>query len=542
MVKLYTVKEMQALEKEANENGLTYELMMENAGKGIAEEIQIAYSHLPNKKIVAIVGSGNNGGDALVALYHLSKRKWETNAYVVRARPEDDPLVTRLVENGGQVFQVENDKKYAQLLKLLKSCTILLDGIFGTGVKLPLKEETAKILQFIKSNIGVSKDKIHVVAVDCPSGVDCETGEADGATIPAELTITMAGIKNGLIRFPAAKLVGEIRIASIGSIEDYVAYKSTPKIILTPEIIRNYLPERPIDAHKGTFGTAFIIAGSVNYTGAALLAGLAAYRSGTGLVTMAVPAPLHEALAGQFPESTWILLPDELGVISSDAARVVVKNLDRATALLIGPGFGLEDTTRDFLARLLTATGAGDDGEIGFIHGRAKDKAGANLLKPIVMDADGLKLMAKIPGWHQLLPSPAVITPHPGEMSVLTGLPVEEIQQDRLGIAGKYSKEWGHVIVLKGAYTIIAAPDGQIAVVPIATPALARAGTGDVLAGLIVGLRAQGVDAYSSACAGAWIHATAGLLASKRLGNSASIIASDVLNSIAQVITDLLLN
>ncbi len=542
MVKLYSVKEMQALEKEANENGLTYELMMENAGKGIAEEIQTAYSHLKNKNIIAIVGSGNNGGDALVALYYLSKRKWDTYAYVVRVRPDNDPLVNRLVENGGQVILVDNDRKYAQLLKLLKSCSILLDGVFGTGIKLPLKEETAKILHIIKTNIDLGKDKIHVVAVDCPSGVDCETGEADGETIPAELTITMAGIKNGLLRFPAAKLVGEIQIASIGPIDEYESYKSNLKVILSPDIIRSYLPERPIDAHKGTFGTAFIIAGSVNYTGAALLAGLAAYRSGTGLVTMAVPAPLHEALAGEFPESTWVLLPDELGVISSDAARVVVKNLDRATALLIGPGFGLEDTTRDFLARLFTYTGSGDDGEIGFIHGQAKSKADENLLKPTVMDADGLKLMAKISGWYKLLPSPAVITPHPGEMSVLTGLPVDEIQKDRIGIASKYAKEWGHIIVLKGAYTIIAAPDGQIAVVPIATPALARAGTGDVLAGLIVGLRAQGVNAFNSACAGAWIHATAGLLAARHLGNAASVIASDVLNSVPQVITDLLLN
>ena len=173
------------------------------------------------------------------------------------------------------------------------------------------------ILSFVKKSIEGQPDKIHVVAVDCPSGVDCETGEAADETIPAEITVTMAGIKSGLIKFPAAKLSGELRIASIGPIEDLKAYKDNPKIILTHEIVSNYLPERAIDAHKGTFGTALIIAGSVNYTGAALLAGLAAYRSGAGLVTMAVPAPLHEALSGQLPEATWILLPHEMGVISA---------------------------------------------------------------------------------------------------------------------------------------------------------------------------------------------------------------------------------
>jgi len=294
-----------------------------------------------------------------------------------------------------------------------------------------------------------------------------------------------------------------------------------------------------MDAHKGTFGTAFIIAGSVNYTGAALLAGLAAYRSGAGLVTLAIPSPLHEALAGEFPESTWVLLPHELGVISADAARIVHQNLERATAVLIGPGFGLEDTTKDFLLKLFSESTNLESGVIGFLPGKKAAHAGNTIKKPIIMDADGLKLMSKISDWFALLPSPAIITPHPGEMSVLTGLLTVDIQADRLGIAKKYSKKWGHVIVLKGAFTVIAAPDGQIAIVPIATPALARAGTGDVLAGLIVGLRAQGVEAFQAACAGAWMHATAGLLAAKRMGNTASVIASDVLNAIPEVISEL---
>ncbi len=539
MVKLFTVKEMQALEKEANSGGLSYEMMMENAGKGLAEEIEIAYSHLENRRIIALVGSGNNGGDALVALSYLSLTKWDTCAYIVRERAGDDPLVKTVLKNGGQVINIEDDHKYTRLGELLKTSSVLIDGVFGTGIKLPLKVEIAELLSFINEMIQDQTEKIHVVAVDCPSGVDCDTGEADDSTIPAEITVTMAGIKSGLIRFPAAKLSGELRIASIGPIEDLKAYKNNPKYILTHEIVRNYLPERGIDAHKGTFGTAFIIAGSVNYTGAALLAGLAAYRVGAGLVTMAVPAPLHEALSGHLPESIWILLPHEMGVISADAVRVVRQNISRATAILVGPGFGLEDATMEFIARLFTEGSSKDQGEMGFLQGEAKRTMGGLSQIPIIMDADGLKLMSKIKDWHELLLSPAVLTPHPGEMSVLTGLPIEEIQEKRLEIAEKYSNIWGHVVVLKGAFTIIASPDGQIAVVPVATPALARAGTGDVLAGLIVGLRAQGVNAFEAACAGAWIHANAGVLAAKRLGNTASVIASDVLNAVPQVISDL---
>jgi NAD(P)H-hydrate epimerase len=539
MVKLFSVKEMQALEKEANENGLTFEMMMENAGEGIAKEIDIAYSHNINKKVFALVGSGNNGGDALVALYHLSLLQWETCAYIIRKRAANDPLIERLTKNGGQVINVEKDGKFLRLNNLLATYAILIDGIFGTGIKFPLKSEIAKILNYVKDNIELNSKKIHVVAVDCPSGVDCETGEIANETIPAEITVTMAGVKSGLIKFPAAKITGELRVASIGSIENLQTFQENQKIILTREVINKYLPDRPLDAHKGTFGTAFIVAGSVNYTGAALLAGLAAYRSGVGLVTMAVPAPLHEALSGLFPEATWILLPHEMGVISADAAIVVRRNISRATAILIGPGFGLENTTREFLSKLLTEVGSTNKGGIGFIHGASKNSEDNIIQTPIIMDADGLKLFSKIPDWAKLLPAPAVLTPHPGEMSVLTGLSTDVIQANRLEIAKQYSKKWGHVLVLKGAFTVIAAPDGKIAIVPIATPALAKAGTGDVLAGLIVGLRAQGVESYQAACAGAWIHATAGVLAAKRLGNNASVIASDVLNAIPQVISEL---
>jgi hydroxyethylthiazole kinase-like uncharacterized protein yjeF len=538
MVKLFSVKEMQALEKEANSKGLTYELMMENAGKGIAEEINIAYSHIKNKKIVAIVGPGNNGGDALVTLYYLAQNLWETYAYLVKSRDSEDPLIQRLVENGGKVFKAEEDKKNATLKKLLNSSAILLDGVLGTGIRLPIKEEIAATLGFVKKVIEESSTKIQVVAVDCPSGVDCETGDIDKSTIPADMTVTMAGLKVGLIKFPAAAVIGEIRYSSIGPIEELNAFKENNKIVLSKEIIKQYLPNRPNGAHKGTFGTALIIAGSVNFTGAALLSGAAAYRSGTGLVTMAIPAPLHEALAGNLPEATWILLPHEVGVISADAARVVHQNLERATALLIGPGFGLEETTKDFLARLFSEGTKGKKSEIGFIVEKKEDKKTINIQQPVVMDADGLKLMSKIPNWFELLPKQSILTPHPGEMSVITGLSTDEIQHDRLEISRKFAQEWGHVIVLKGAFTVIASPDGQQAVVPIATSALAKAGTGDVLAGLIVGLRAQGVDAFEAACAGAWIHATAGLLAALSLG-SASVMASDVLNALPTVISDL---
>jgi NAD(P)H-hydrate epimerase len=284
-----------------------------------------------------------------------------------------------------------------------------------------------------------------------------------------------------------------------------------------------------------------IIAGSINYTGAVLLSGKAAYRIGAGLVTMAIPSPLHTALAGQFPEATWLLLPHEIGVISQGAVDVIRENLERPTALLLGPGFGTEDTTKEFITRLIGAESAHHRRSIGFIPPTEAESAREKAqIPPMVIDADGLKLLADIPDWHASLPEHTVLTPHPGEMSVLTGLPVKEIQEDRLGVAEKYSKEWGHIVVLKGANTIVSDPDGNTIVIPVASAALARAGTGDVLAGLITGLRAQGVEGFKAAVSGCWIHAHAGLLAAEYLGNTASVLAGDVLDSVSEVLSELI--
>ncbi|PWB52958.1 MAG: hypothetical protein C3F13_10045 [Anaerolineales bacterium] len=539
MVKIYSVKEMLSLEKEADSSGLSYAMMMENAGKGLAGEIERAYSHHHNKTVLALVGSGNNGGDALVALQELARLNWETYAYIVKHREVDDPLVKKYEELHGCVTDIDHDPKLEKLSELLTNCGILIDGVFGTGIKLPLRGETAEVLAFCKKIIEIQDEKIQVVAVDCPSGVDCETGEVADQTIPADLTVTMAGLKTGLLRAPAEKIIGTLRIVSIGSLERLKTYTDNQKIVLDNASAKKILPQRPIDAHKGTFGTAFIVAGSINYTGAALLAGEAAYRAGVGLVTMAVPEPLHRILAGHFPESTWVILPHEMGVISEDAVRVVRQNIAKASAVLIGPGFGLEETTGVFMSRLFEESRPVYLGDFGYIQNKASEIDNQLFTQPVVIDADGLKLLARIEHWFEKLPALAVLTPHPGEMSILSGLPVNEIQANRLEIAEKYAKEWGHVLVLKGAYTVIAAPDGRIAVVPIATSALARAGTGDVLAGLIVGLRAQGAGAFEAACAGAWIHAQAGLSAADKLGTTASILARDVLNAVPSVISKL---
>lgn len=513
-MKLVTVSQMKAIEKEADSVGLSYAQMMENAGRGLANTVEVISKFQDWNEVLGLVGPGNNGGDTLVALTYLAGAGWRAKAYCIKRKPDD--LSQRLLDAGGEIILADEDDKFESLAACLATAEILLDGLLGTGARLPLKPEAASLLSSVQSILASLDEPPFICAVDCPSGVDCDTGAAADETLAADLTVTMACLKQGLLRFPAFDLAGKLEVADIGLPPDLPALTNIHRFIPDFGWVVDCLPPRPSDAHKGTFGAALIAAGSIAYTGAAYLSAKAAYRIGTGLVRLASPAPLHAALAGQLPEVTWIPLPHENGFIARAAAIPVAQNLGRVTALLVGCGLGLEETTRDFLARLLETK-----------------------LPPLVIDADGLKLLAQIPNWHAKLPALSVLTPHPGEMSVLTGLSKDDIQNNRESVAEKYAREWGHIVVLKGAFTVIAAPDGRTAILPFASAALARAGTGDVLAGIIVGLRAQGVDAFEAAAAGAWIHAQAGLSALSEVGSAASVLAGDVLDCVNDVMGEL---
>lgn len=513
-MKLVTVAQMRAIEKEADAKGVTYAQMMENAGRGLAEIIHALGQESGWEEVTGIVGSGNNGGDALVALTWLAGAGWRTHAYLVNRK--NDELVSRYLEAGGEVTHSAGDSDFTSLRGFIEECDVLLDGLLGTGIKLPLKKEAARVLDLCIRVVFESYPPPFVVAVDCPSGVDCDTGEAAEEVIPAHLTLTMAAVKQGLLKLPAFEFVGELEVVDIGLPDDLESWNALQAEVADWLTVSALLPGRPPDSHKGTFGTAFVTAGSTSYTGAALLAGEAAYRAGVGLVRMAVPETLHAALAGHLPEATWLPLPHDNGFISETAAEVVLNNLERATACLLGPGFGDKPTTKKFV-----------------------EKALPSIKVPLVLDADGLRHVSQIKNWHKKLSTLAVLTPHPGEMSALTGLSVGEIQSNREEIAIKYAQEWGHVVVLKGAFTVVAAPDGNYTVIPVATPALARAGSGDVLAGLIVGLLAQGLDSYDAAVAGAFIHAQAGIRAAQSLRTTASVLAGDVLDAVPHVIAEL---
>jgi hydroxyethylthiazole kinase-like uncharacterized protein yjeF len=235
------------------------------------------------------------------------------------------------------------------------------------------------------------------------------------------------------------------------------------------------------------------------------------------VVTLGVVEQVYQAIAGHLPEATWIVLPDEEGYVVSSAAEIVLQRLSGVDALLVGCGWGLREETLHFIRRILS------DGVVQ--------------LPPLVVDADALRLLSRVAGWQAELPVGSVLTPHPGEMACLTGMTVDEVQEDRIGVAERFSQAWNTVVGLKGALTVVAEPSGGTAIIPMATPALARAGTGDILAGMITGLIAQGLDGYRAACAAAYLHGLCGQAAEEAIGNTASILAGDILEFLPQQIS-----
>jgi len=536
--KIVTTEEMRSIEKDVDQSGLSYDQMMQNAGKTIADSIIEFLTEIKGKRVVILVGTGNNGGDGLVIGYHLHESGAQVAVYLASERASGDPNLERLKQKEILIANSKEDQRSRVLKNLLASTEIVIDAVLGTGFQLPLKGNAKELLSNTKTALEKRECKPIVVAVDCPSGLDCDSGEIAKEALEADLTVTLAAAKHGLLRFPGASYVGKLVVGDIGIPSNHKKLSKIQIEISEEKELSTWLPKRPRDAHKGTFGRVLVVAGSINFPGSAALSARAAYRVGAGLVTMAVPSPVQPLIASLLPEATWILLPHELGVISENALNVVTTELEHTEALVFGPGFGMESTTKAFISKFFGIELHHQQKQIGFIHPEQLPSK-ARSIPPCIIDADGLKLLSQLDQWYTYLPEGSILTPHPGEMAMMTGVAKEEIQEDRITAAQKWAKTWGHIIVLKGAFTVVASPNGDAVVIPIASPALARAGTGDVLAGTIAGFRAQGVEAFQSAILGSYVHGKAGEFAAEYLGTSASVLAGDVADAIPSVLYDL---
>ncbi len=515
MYRIISVAQMRNLEKKADAGGFSYAQMMQNAGVGIGALIRKKFEEQENKTILGLVGTGNNGGDTLVALTYLQKHQWETTAYLLKER-NNDPLIREYLSNGGRLYLFEYDEDHRELEESIELSHFILDGILGTGIQLPLRGAAQELLGILHE----IKSLPYTIAVDCPSGVDCDSGKADEHTLQANWTISMAAVKQGMLCFPAFQYVGDLSVIEIGLPEDLKAWEDGNDFCVEETAVLKKILPRSVDSHKGTFGTALLFAGSQNYPGAAYLAGKAAYLAGAGLVTIASIPEVQHSIAGVLPEATWSLLKSDQGGFDWDEELSLSDALKKASAVLIGPGWGIHSSALNLLEKIIS-------------------EVQTTPQKGIVLDADGLNLLSQHPELIDKLTPRCVFTPHPGEMERLTGLSIEEIQKDRKAVAREYAHRWQGIVILKGALTVIAEPSGRVAVIPVATPALARAGSGDVLAGMLTGFLAQGMESFDAACTAAWIHGRAGVLAEESVGHAACVLAGDILNAIPRVFHDL---
>ncbi len=541
MIKIFSVSEMVAAEKAADASGVTYDQMMETAGRAVAEAIMARYP-VDGRTVTILVGPGNNGGDGLVAGRYLAQAGADVAFYLYKGRdPETDHNLAQVQEMGLTILTAEYDQRYRVLRNRLRISHIVIDALLGTGVSRPIGGGLAGLMKQAAAGLKDRADQesptlqsrltsvaslggtgteeqadperpaLSIVAVDCPSGLNCDNGGLDPLAIAADLTVTFAGPKRGHFIFPGAAACGELVVADIGIGLDLPEVAGVRLELVTAGTARGWLPPRRLDGHKGTFGWVLIAAGSSRYWGAAALAGRAAYRAGAGLVSLAVPSLIRPALATQLPEATYPLIADQ-ELLTGRAAGAILDDLEPYKALLVGPGLFKADEFIDVLLR-------------------AREK-----LPPLVIDADGLNLLAARPGWQSMLPPGTILTPHPGEMARLMGVSLGEVKErDRVELAREKAVEWGCTLLLKGAYTVVAAPDGRAGLLPVANPVLATAGSGDVLSGLIVAMLGQGLQPYRAAALAGFLHGAAG----EASGVQAGMLASDLADLVPAVLNRL---
>lgn len=478
-MKIVSVDEMRALEARCESVGISTEALMERAGLAVAREIRTLLRGTADRQIVVLIGPGNNGGDGLVAARHLVD--WGANVSVWRSSEGTiGPDITR--------------------------AELILDAVLGTGRSRPLGGAIKEAFDTVRT-AKAHRPSFKTAALDIPTGLDADTGAVDPSTFPADVTITLGFPKQGLYRGAGPSVAGRIITVDIGIPEAYAGAISLE--LMTPAMVRPLLPRRPMDANKGTFGKVLVIAGSGNFIGAAVLACRGALRAGAGLVTLAAPAPLVKMVAGSLVEATYVPLPaTSTGAIAASAAKEVLPRLGEYDAVAVGCGLGQEAETGAFLKALLSGGGQ------------------APALR-VVLDADALNLLSGMGDWWSRLKARAVLTPHPGEMARLVKASVKEVQQDRVQAGQQAAKGWGQTVVLKGAHTVVARPDGLTRISPFAVPALATGGTGDVLTGVIAGLMAQGIEPFDAATAGVYLHGKSGERFMELHGES-GLIASDL--------------
>ncbi len=512
---LVTAEEMREMDRRTIEEfGLPARLLMENAGRGTARVLLEKFPDISGKRIGVLAGRGNNGGDGFVAARYLSQRGACVTVYLLT---EKSRLTGHAADNfhllsplGIQVREVVDQTAFDGICAELAHQQVLVDAILGTGLSAEVKGLLRSVIEFVNAA------GRPVVSVDIPSGLHADTGQPCGCCIRASATATFAFPKIGHALMPGASLSGELHVIDIGIPAHIVEAVGPRQHLLNCKTLQEYIKPRREDTHKGKTGHVLIVAGSTGKTGAAALCALSALRAGAGLVTLGIPESVNPSMEPQVLEVMTAPLPETGGGVHSDSAfDVIMKLLSDKQCLAMGPGMGTAAETKALVHRLIQESPV-----------------------PIVVDADGLNCLAGHMTVLKKKKAEIVLTPHPGEMARLINATPGEVQADRVSCARRFAEKYSLHLVLKGARTVIAHPDGQVHVNPTGNPGMASAGMGDVLTGIIAGFIAQGYPPEHAAPIAVYLHGAAADETAESLGPY-GYLASDVMKGLPKAIAGL---
>lgn len=514
-MRLVTRDEMRELDRVTIEDyGVPGLVLMERAGRGVVRAIHARHPVLAGLRCLVVAGRGNNGGDGFVVARDLRQHGAEVSVFatapLTELTPDTQVNVARYLAIGGVVGQLKSEADWERLRFAAAHADIIIDALLGTGFRGPVRDQLADVIEIVNAAAA------QVVAVDVPSGIDGDTGAVEGACVEADLTVTFGFPKVGCTVDPGRAYVGDLETVDIGLSREAIEKSKEQFRLLDDDLAATLLPARFPGDHKGRFGRLLVIGGSAGLTGAVALAGSGALRAGGGLVTVAVPSSLQDALAAKLTEVMTLGLP-ETGrrSLSVRAVDEILAAAARADAVALGPGMSRELETAELVRYLVQE-----------IEG------------PIVLDADGLNAFEERLGALAGTRARIVITPHVGEMARLTGLDPGRVEAARLRLPAQVAAETGQVVLLKGSPSVVAARDEPTVLCDRGNPGMATAGAGDVLTGVILGLLGQGLTPYQAASLGMAVHARAGDRAAERIGMH-GMIAGDILAEVPAVLREL---
>jgi ADP-dependent NAD(P)H-hydrate dehydratase / NAD(P)H-hydrate epimerase len=514
-VRVTTAAEMRQLDRLASElSGIPGVVLMENAGAQVARILWQEYPDLQARRVAVLCGRGNNGGDGFVIARYLHNSGVSVDVLIIGEpgdiRGDASVHLNMLQRAGIAPNSVRTPESAKEVGARLVDYDVLIDALLGTG----LKDEVGGMFQLIIAAMNAASRPI--VAVDIPSGLSADRGTLLGDHVRADLTVTMALPKRGLLLYPAAEYVGRLVVVDIGFPAAVREHAMLYCHTLEGHAIAAQLQARRADTHKGTYGHVLLMAGSPGKTGAGALASMAALRAGAGLVSFALPHSLNDALEAKLTEVMTIPLPEaEPGLLGEEAVPRLIEALEGKSALVLGPGLGTRPET------------------VRCVH-----KVLRQVRIPTVLDADGLNALPADPDGIGDIQAPLVLTPHPGELARLRRTTTAVIQANRLTAAQETASTWKAVVVLKGAHTIIAEPEGTLSINLTGNPGMATAGSGDVLSGMIGALLGQGYTPSLAAQIAVHVHGLAGDLAAAAVGER-SLIAGDLVESLSHAFRQL---